>query len=228
MTEIPVTDTLAMRAQKLTALSRAKSDNEKQTQDQTQLETALRKLNTELSDLATVLTLRRKLNEVGVPVQSVEALDKSAIRLRDQVEVIGRPTAQFVTARSREVIALRSDMADRDKAAWRAWAEDAIAQLPLGLVPRLNRTQRQQATARISELKKWTIPRPFSLADVAIFTTSLQTVRELLAGVGESNLDSVLAKFENGRVRLADLDEDELRMLREDGSLADQLYLVLS
>jgi hypothetical protein len=228
MTEATVTDSLAMRARKLTALSRAKSDNEKETQDQTQLETALRKLNTELSDLGTVLAVHRKLNEVGVPVQPFEGLDKPAKRLSEQVDGIGRPTAQFLTARSRDVSSARSNIADNDKASWRAWADHAVTRLPLGLIPRLNPSQRQHVTSRVTELRKATTPPQFRPSDITIFISTLQTVKEILAGVGESNLDGVLAKFENGRVLLADLNEDELRMLREDGSLAEQLYLVLS
>ena len=228
MTEVTVTDSLAIRARKLTALSRAKSDNEKEAQDQTQLETALGKLNTELNGLNTALVVHRKLTKIGVPVQPVGGLDKPAIRLRDQVEGIGRPSSQFLAARSKDVSSARSDVADRDKAAWRIWAEDAIAQLPTGLIPRLDSAQRQKVAARISELKRSTNPSQLRVGDVTIFTTSLETVKDTLAGVEQSDIDDVLAKFQNGRIRLADLSDDELQMLRQDGSLADQLYLVLS
>ena len=60
-----------------------------------------------------------------------------------------------------------------------------------------------------------------------MFVTTLQSVRDRLGDVKESRLDAVLAKFKSGRIRLADLTDDELRMLREDGSMADQLYLDL-
>jgi|SRR5665213_118602 len=226
MTDASLSDSVAMRARKLTALSRAKSDNEKETQDQSQVETALRKLNTELGELGTALTAHRKLSEVGVPVQAVAGLDKPARRLRDQVEGIGRPTAQFLTARSKDVSTTRSDISDTDKSAWRSWAEQAIAQLPTGLVPTLNPAQRQQVTTKIGELKKASAVPQVRSSDVTIFTVTLQTVKDMLTAAGESDLNGVLAKFENGRVRLAELSDDELRMIREATSLSEQLYLV--
>jgi chorismate mutase len=226
MTDASLSDSVAMRARKLTALSRAKSDNEKETQDQSQVETALRKLNAELGELGTVLAAHRKLIEVGVPVQAVAGLDKPVRRLLEQVEGIGRPAAQFLTARSKDVSTTRSDISDTDKSAWRSWAEQAIAQLPTGLAPTLNPAQRQQVTTKIGELKRASAVSQVGPSDVTIFTVTLQTVKEMLAAAGESDLNGVLAKFENGRVRLAELSDDELRMIREASSLSEQLYLV--
>ncbi len=228
MTELTLSDSLAMRARRLTALSRAKSDNEKETQDQSQVETALRRLNAEVGDLQTCLAAHRKLAAVGVPVEAVVGLDKPAKRLRDQVEGIGRPTAQFLTARSKDVSTVRAEISDRDKAAWRTWAEHAIAQLRTGLVPMLNPAQRQQVTAKIGELRKASAVAQVKSSDVTIFISTLEAVKEMLGAAGDSNLDGVLAKFDNGRIRLADLSDDELRMIREDGSLSEQLYLVFS
>jgi len=219
---------LAVRARHLGALARAKSDDERETQDQTQLENALVKLNTALSELGTALSLHRTLDKAGVPVQAITDLDKPAERLRDQIETIGRPTLQFLTACINDVAKSCSEIEVADKTAWRGWADEAIAQLPHILIPRLGPGDRPYVMSRIAELKKAAAsPKPNS-GDVTLFVTTLRSVRDRLADVEESRLDAVLAKFENGRVLLADLTDDELRMLREDGSIADQLYLDLS
>ncbi|MUL67537.1 hypothetical protein BOO86_23905 [Mycobacterium sp. CBMA 234] len=228
MAEATVPTSLAIRARQLAALSRAKSDDERETQDQTQVESALGKLNTELGKLDTVLKLHHKLAEVGVPVEPLKDLDKPAKKLRDQIETIGRPTLQFLTARNRDVVKACSEIEAGDRAAWRGWAEESIAQLPDGLIPRLGPADRPYVTSRISDLKKTAVSPKLNSGDVAVFVTTLQSVRDRLGDVEESHLDAVLAKFENRRVRLADLTDDELRMLRDDGTLADQLYLELS
>lgn len=228
MAEITVPTSLAVRARQLAALARAKSDDERETQDQTQVETALGKLNTELAKFDTVLHLHRALDRAGVPVQPLKDLDKPAKKLRDQIETIGRPTLQFLTARVRDVVNACAEIDAGDKAAWREWAEKSIAQLPHGLIPRLGPADRPYVTSRIGDLKKRAVSPKVNSGDVAVFLTTLQSVRDRLEDVEESRLDAVLAKFKNGRVRLADLTDDELRMLRDDGLMADQLYLELS
>ena len=219
---------LALRARHLAALARAKSDDERETQDQTQVETALGKLNTELGKLDTVLNLHRALDRAGVPVQPLKDLDKPAKKLRDQIETIGRPTPQFLAARIRDMVKASSEIEAGDKAAWREWAEESIEQLPHSLIPRLGPADRPYVTSRIGDLKKMAVSPKLNSGDVAMFLTTLRSVRDRLGDVEESRLDAVLAKFENGRVRLADLTDDELRMLRDDGLMADQLYLELS
>jgi hypothetical protein len=219
---------LAIRARQLAALARAKSDDERETQNHTQVENALGNLNTEVGKLDTVLKLHHKLAVVGVPVEPVEGLEKPAKKLSDQIESIGRPTLQFLTARIRDVVKACSEIESSDKAAWRGWADESIAQLPQGLIPRLGPADRPYVTSQIGELKKTAVSPKLNSGDVVVFVTTLQSVRDRLGDVEESRLDAVLDKFKNGRVRLADLTDDELRMLRDDGSMADQLYLELS
>lgn len=228
MAEEKVPTGLAIRARQLAALARAKSDDERETQDQTQVENALVKLNTGLGALGTTLNLHRTLDKAGVPVQPIKDLDRPAKRLRDQIETIGRPTLQFLTARINDVAKACNEIEAGDKAAWRGWADASIAQLPQGLIPRLGPADRPYVTSCIGELKKTAVTPKLNSGDVVVFVTTLQSVRDRLGDVEESRLDAVLDKFKNGRVRLADLTDDELRMLRDDGSMADQLYLELS
>lgn len=227
MSHTSASSSLAVRAKRLAALARAKSEDEKESQDQSQLETALRKLNAELATLRNVLAAHRKLQAVGVPVSEVQDLDKPAVKLREQVAAVGRPTAQYLTARVKELTDAHTAIAESDRQAWREWADETIGGLPHALVPRLGAFQRNDVAKRVAEMRRLAAAPPTS-GDVTFFTLSLDRVREELAQVEESRIDIVLGRFVNGRIRLADLTDEELAMLHEDDSLSQQLYLQLS
>lgn len=228
MTEETATIGLATRARKLSNLSRARSENEQEKQAQNQVKAALGRLRTEITALGTNLGVHRKLSEVGAPVHPVEGLDKPATKLREQVNSIGRPTLQFLTARIRDVTTAHAEIAADNKSAWKSWADASIAQLPHNLIPRLGASTRSDVIARISNLKKTADTSKLNVSDITMFVTALKAVQEILADVGTSDLDGILARFENGRIRLADLSEEEFLLLQRDEALADQLYLALS
>lgn len=113
------------------------------------------------------------------------------------------------------------------RAVWQVWAEDGIDKLPLGLVPRIDFVHRESTRRRIRELRAAAAGAPTAV-QVRLFTHNLASVREELERVEGSEIDGVLDRFVNGRIRLADLSNDELTMLRHDESLSQQLYLQLS
>lgn len=228
MTEATATIILATRARRLSNLSRARSENEQEKQTQNQVKAALGKLRSEITTLGAALGVHRKLREVGAIIQPIEGLDKPATKLRDQVDSIGRPTLQFLTARTKDVTTAHTEISAENKSAWKSWADASIAQLPQSLIPRLGASTRSDVVARISSLKKIADTSRLSVSEITVFVTAIETVREILAEVGTSDLDVVLAKFQNGRVRLADLSEEELLLLQRDEALADQLYLALA
>ena len=112
---------LAERARRLTALARAKRDDLDVSQAQGQVQTALNKLDQELRALGGVLAVHRRLKANGVPVSDPGDLEKPAIRLKEQAD-LGRPTGQFLNARTRDVVGARSAIEDANAEAWRAWA----------------------------------------------------------------------------------------------------------
>ena len=218
---------LAARAKQLAARARAKSEDEKATQDQGQTETALTKLNSELSKFESVLRTHRALKAAGVPVADYPDLDKPVNMLRARVDQVGRPAAQFLNARTRDLITASSTMAQWDGQEWQTWAQAEIQKLPLALVPRVNFIQRESTRKRIRELRAAAASAP-RVAEVRIFVQKLAAVRDELESVERSHIDAVLGRFVNGRIRLADLTDEELAILREDDSLSQQLYLQLS
>jgi len=64
-----------------------------------------------------------------------------------------------------------------------------------------------------------------SIPDIIQFLLDLDRVKDDFSEVGDSGIDSLLNRFSDGQILLADLSDDELQMLRGDLSLADQLYV---
>src|SRR4051794_16171028 len=102
------TPSLALRAKQLASRARAKVDDEKATQEQSQTETALTKLRGELEQFEKALRTRRALTSAEVPVLDSPNLTKPLAELRTRVDEVGRPAPQFLNARSRDLEKLRS------------------------------------------------------------------------------------------------------------------------
>lgn len=225
MTDHPA-NSLVNRARRLASLARARSDDQKEFQSQGQVETALRRLDAELGALANVLALHTMLRSVGVPVGDVVGLVKPAQRLLEQVRTIGRPTAQFLHARVKDVESARKATSEGNVLAWQPWAGRQIEALPLALVPRLV-VGRAMTDRHVSTLKRLAVTKVLKSSEISDFMTSLNFVKGTLDKVGASEIDAVLARFANGRIKLAALTDDELAMLRSEQTLADQLYVQL-
>lgn len=226
MSDTAVTGTLVSRAKRLAAIGRAKRDDEGASQDQSQAQTALNKLDAELAGFAGVLAVHRALRKAGVPVEAVSELDKPATALWERVASQGRPTAQYLNARVRDLASLRSHMTESDKVAWRGWAEAQIASLPQALLPRLGVGQ-ASAKERIRKLRLVAVAPP-NKSDIMLFKLNLDQVRDTLADVEDAgDLNALLARFDSngGRLRLSEVTDEELALIRTDVSLAEQIIL---
>ena len=228
MTETANMPSLLTRAKRLTALSRAKSENAKETQEQGQAETATYNLRAELAKLDNVLAAYRKLREAGAPVTDLPDLAAPARRLRDHVETTGRPTHQFWNTRKTDVSKAATDIAAANQQAWRSWASEEIDKLSLVALPKLTPVDRQRATGTLDTLRSAATTSQVSSSDVTIFLLGLSTVTGLLADIGTTESDGVLGRFENGRILLSALSDEDLATLRSDEALEDQLYLAIS
>lgn len=223
MSDTAPTASLAIRARRLTALARARRDDLDVSQAQGQVQTALNKLDQELGTLSSVLNVHRKLKMIGVPVTDPGDLEQPAKRLKEQAG-LGRPTAQFLNARTRDAIGARSAIDDANADAWRTWAAQMIDGLPLALLPRVPFSHRDATATRISNMRTLAARKP-SIADIIQFQQLYDRVKEELTAVEGASIDALLNRFTDGRILLADLSDAELEMLREDASLSDQLYL---
>lgn len=226
MNDASSTTGLITRAKRLTALARAKRENQKEAQDLGQFQTALDKLDQALQELSRTLGIRRKLISSSINVAEPPSLTEAARKLQAQVETVGRPTAQFIYARVKDVSTANSAIAEENVRAWQAWASHKMEELPVLLLPRLDVNRRDGARTRVLNLEKWAAG-PVDVGIVGQFLTAYEIVKDDLDSVGAATIDGVLERFENGRIRLSDLSDVELVMLREEDSLADQLFLTL-
>lgn len=221
------TTPVVVRARRLSALSRAKRQGDQEGQELGQVQTALNKLYSELIELSRVVDTHRKLERTGLSVSALPDLSAAAQRLQDQMDSVGRPSAQFLTARTKNVMEARAAIDESDNAIWRQWASEQIEALPVAVLPRMPALSRSQVESRMAGLRKLANDKP-SVANIAQFQTSLGIVDDVLGSVEEASIDAVLRRFTDGRIRLAELSEEDLQTLRLDESLADQLYLHIS
>jgi hypothetical protein len=214
---------LVARARRLTALARARRDDLDASQAQGQVQTALNKLDQELGTLGGALSVHRKLRAIGVLAADPGDLTQPVRRLKEQA-ALGRPTAQFLNARIKDVVGTRLAIDDANADVWRGWAAQKIEELPLALLPRVPLSGRDATGRRVTSLRMLAARKP-SIPDIVQFQQYYDLVEEELTAVEGAGIDALLKRFAAGRILLADLSDDELAMLREDTSLADQLYL---
>ncbi len=219
-----IVEDLLIRAKRLGALARAKRDNEGEAQAQGQVATALHKLNGLLGELDSDLNVRRALVRAGVPVSAIDGLRKPADALREHVKLVGRPTAQYLTARSVDVTRLRDSIRGTNKQVWRGWAESQVDALdeeslsPFG-------AHANQARERIQVLRKYAtdVPTP---ALITSYKVTLDGAREDLAAIKEAvDPEDLRARIAAGGVTLADLSDEDLAELRMDAATAGRITL---
>ncbi|ADB29934.1 hypothetical protein Kfla_0821 [Kribbella flavida DSM 17836] len=224
MSEATTTNTLALRTRRLSALARAKRDNEGETQAQGQVATALYKLNGLLIELDSSLKTRRALVRAGVTLPPLDGLSKPATALRDHFKNVGRPAAQFLTARSKDVAKLRDTMTGSHKQAWRQWAESQIDALDEASLPPFG-THANAVRERIQSLRRYAAESP-TLAVISSFKVTLDAARDNLAAIAEGlDPENLEARIVAGGMTLADLSDDDLVELRADSALAARIQL---
>lgn len=226
MNEHSTTRTLAESARRLAALARAKRESETDSQEQRRLQTQLEKLSIELGKLRQGIDVHRRLEGIGVPVENMPDLIAAPREIRDQVTRTGRPKWQYINARVSRLERTNTDLTVADTQAWTSWALGQVSSLPVALIPRLG-FDRRPTEARVTNLERLA-SKPPSLGALSEFQTIWQNVKDDLERVESAGVDAVLSRFVQGRIRLSDLSEDELELLRSESNLRNQLYLSLS
>jgi hypothetical protein len=224
MPEVATTEDLLLRAKRLGALARAKRDNEGEAQAQGQVATALHKLNNLLIEMDSNLKVRRALVHATVPVPPVDGLEKPADALRDQVKKVGRPTAQYLTARSGDVTRLCDTISSANKQAWREWAQTQIDTLGESSLP-LFGTQANGVRERIRSLRPLAADTPTTTV-ITVFKVTLDSARDNLQAIAEGvDPEDLKARIAAGGVTLADLSNEDLAELRADAATARRINL---
>jgi hypothetical protein len=224
MPEVGTTEDLLLRAKRLGALARAKRDNEGEAQEQGQVATALHKLNNLLIEMDSNLKVRRALLRAGAPLPPVDDLEKPANALRDQVKRVGRPTAQYLTARSGDVTRLRDTIGSANKQAWREWAQSQIDALDENSLP-LFGTLANEVREGIRKLRLLAAETP-SAAVITLFRVTLDSARDSLHEMADGgDPEDLKARIAAGGVTLADLSDENVAELRADAATARRIRL---
>ncbi|WP_127817848.1 hypothetical protein [Microbacterium sp. CPCC 204701] len=218
--------TLADDARRLAAIARAKRESETDSQEQRRLQAQIDKLSVELTKLGAALEIHRRLGEIGAPVHNLPDLGSAPRDLRDQINRTGRPTWRHINARVIRLERVNSELAAADTQAWASWADGQISNLATTLIPMLG-FDRRNTEARVLTLQK-SAGKPPSLAAIDEFQALWRRVRDDLAEIESAGANAVLNRFVQGRIRLSDITDEELELLRADETLRDQLYLSLS
>lgn len=218
--------TLAEDARRLAAIARAKRESETDSQEERRLQGQIDKLSIELTRLRKGIEIHRRLADLGAPVDDLSDLSAAPREVRDQINRTGRPKWQYINARVSRLERVNSELALADTQAWSSWAFDQISNLATTLIPRLG-FDRRSTEARVLSLEKTAGKAP-SLAAIDEFQALWRRVRDDLAVVESAGVNAVLNRFVGGKIRLSDLSEDELDLLRSDETLRNQLYLSLS
>ena len=218
--------TLAEDARRLASIARAKRESETDLQEQRRLQTQIEKLSTELTRLRKGLEIHRRLADIGARVDDLSDLSAGPRAVRDQINRTGRPTWKYINARVSRLESVNGELSEADFQAWTSWALGQISDLATPLIPRLG-SERRNTEARVLNLEKSAGKAP-SLAAIDEFQFIWRRVRDDLADVESAGVNAVLNRFVQGRIRLSDLSEDELELLRADETLRGQLYLALS
>lgn len=109
---------------------------------------------------------------------------------------------------------------------WQAWASHKMEELPVLRPPRLDVNRRDGARTRVLNLEKWAAG-PVDVGIVGQFFYCLRDRQGRPRLGGRPRSTAYLSDLYNGCIRLSDLSDVELVMLREEDSLADQLFLTL-
>jgi hypothetical protein len=227
MTETAEAGDLLLRAKRLSAVARAKRDNEDAAQTQGQVSTAIHRLNTALLELDSRLRIHRSLADLGADVAPVTGLTRSASSLRDHVQGVGRPTAQFLNARSKDVSLIVAATNTEDVQAWRTWAMGRTLELDEESIPTFG-AHALRARERIRDLRDLASKDP-TVANITLFKVGLDGARDALASLAEAvNTDDLMTRIAAGTVTLADLSDADVAELRADVETARQIRLGIS
>lgn len=222
------TESLLLRAKRLTAAARVKRKDAASIQAEGQFATALHKLTAQFPELETQLANRAALAAAGISVAAAPDLTKPAERLRRHVADIGRPTPQFMTSRSADLDRTITSLRNTTDETWRAWAEAQIATLIVD--PDLLRgvgVRGNEVKAKIAELNG-TAAKSFNTANLMLFRLWLDQAQDLIARLrAPVKADDVIARIESerGNLTFADLSDDEIDALRDSSMYARRVGL---
>lgn len=203
-------ESLLVRAKRLTSLARQAREGQEAVQDLTRTETALTKLESALNDLEAAVRIRAKLIGAGVTLEEQPDLAKAPRELERHIASVGRPTPQLLNARAASVAKSTKTLVELSAQVWAEWSRERLSTLPIDRVARLG-FEKSLVESRLDTLKRIAGAPPTS-ANVDIFVQNYDAVEARLAKVASDRpLDELLARFP---CHLDELSDADLRLLR--------------
>lgn len=121
----------------------------------------------------------------------------------------------FVAAR-RKIEGRTSRLAEAIQAAWKTWAEEQLAALPVRRIAMLDSAWQAPARARLKGLRDLAATANVTASDIAEFTSAYEGLNEEL-GEAKDVPDALLGlvdRLSRGCVLLSDVGDDEIALLR--------------
>lgn len=214
---------LESRANELERLAKALNADVVNQQETARITTAIESLTGALAKLESQLANRQAMDRVDPSGAQVVDLRVPLTDLAKFCATRGRPTPQRIHAATQKVNQQVSDLESSTRGRWEAWAAGQLSRIERHRIAALPPTDRTAAETRIADLAS-AAKRPPTPSAISIFEYNLKRVRADLDRVDlPDQVLKVLVRFDtSGGVRLSDLSDDELAILRSDASIAAQ------
>ena len=217
-------DGLLIHAQRLSAIARAKKENENDAQAEGQVATALSKINGQLAELEGAVRAYKSLSTAQVVIAPAPNLRGPVTALQSQVAKLGRPSAQFLTKRSGDLAGHIAALKVATDAAWKTWATEQIDALRGDDIteqgPRVVKIKADIEDLRGNSMQK------FSSADFNIFLLGLARVRDQIEDLQTpTDVEMLVSRIKESGVTLADLTDGEVAELRADPAVAGRISM---
>jgi hypothetical protein len=178
--------------------------------DATKTNTALEELSKELTALDASLKLHAFL--VGKAIADEVEIDfgRAPRVLRNHIDQVGRPSPQFLKARTKDARKVREELDVSAANSWAGWSQARLSGLPLSRVALLG-VWRVSVETAVREMRQ-AAGKPPTITSVEAFLSKYASVKTRFDRLGPTAaLDAVLAKLP---CTLSDLSDQDIALLR--------------
>lgn len=214
------------KALDLLARARAHADGENERRQRQQVGGLLEQVEPAVRALVNRVTAVRAAARLAVPVPDLGDDIASGLSALESHIQRGLPSPQALRHARDRLRANASNIDTALAAVWRPWAEAHFNALELAraaLLPPADRTRVDNLTRRLRQLAATPTP---SAEEIGQFDREVRELRDLLDRVSPRDERlHLLSRLSCERVTLADLSDDELRLLRSERELAAQILL---
>ncbi|MBF6414623.1 hypothetical protein [Nocardia cyriacigeorgica] len=210
MSDSPVDMSLLTRSRRLAFLAGMRREGAEKRQDVERTNTALEELAKELTALDASLKLHAFLVGRGIAAEIEIDFGRAPRVLRNHIDQVGRPSPQFLKARTKDARKAREELDASAANSWAQWSQETLGELPLSRIALLD-ARRVLVETDVRDMKL-VAGKPPTIASVEMFLSKYASVKERFDSLGPTaEVDTVLAKLP---CRLSDLSDEDIALLR--------------